>query len=419
MMRLALVGLFALLLSAQALAIFARVPAARVDEVPVERLLTNLERNVQRLPDAELARAIGRVHLLAYLRTAVTLPVYRTDRDRIAEGLIWNCVELDAKQQGFQVPQNVPPESLRERCETASYSLAPPREIPREPHSDSLAPDAHLAAATTAYTRARTLDPSNLRTRVALAFAYDRGGRRPLALEELRLVAREGLRRISPERSGSASSDWETHVVVSEAVEHLELIATSSSDQRLVAQVKARLAAAPPSISITPILVPLRAQETVEDLVDRASRVTFDFSGQGMRLQAGWLTENAAWLVWDPSHRRRVISGFQLFGSVTWITFWETGYRALGTLDDNGDGRIAGAELNGLALWHDRNADGVCDEGEVEPVAAHGIVALGYAHARLNDDFWVSPAGVTFENGEAWPTYDWLLKPRPSRQLTH
>jgi hypothetical protein len=50
------------------------------------------------------------------------------------------------------------------------------------------------------------------------------------------------------------------------------------------------------------------------------------------------------------------------------------------------------------------------------PVAAYGIVALGYAHARLNHDFWTSEAGVTFENGESRPTYDWLMRPQPGQK---
>ena len=39
-------------------------------------------------------------------------------------------------------------------------------------------------------------------------------------------------------------------------------------------------------------------------------------------------------LAWDPSRQASVTSGFQLFGSVTWMMFWSNGYHALGVLDD-------------------------------------------------------------------------------------
>jgi len=145
-------------------------------------------------------------------------------------------------------------------------------------------------------------------------------------------------------------------------------------------------------------------------LVDRRSEVAFDFTGQGELLQLGWLNDNAAWLVWDPKERARVTSGFQLFGSVTWVASWDNGYLALGALDDDGDGRIAGDELRGLSLWHDANRNGASDIGEVKPVAAHKIVALDYAHMRASADAWVSETGVTFANGDTRPTYDWQLR---------
>jgi hypothetical protein len=247
---------------------------------------------------------------------------------------------------------------------------------------------------------------------VALAFAYDRAGRKKSARRELRHVMHEGLKRIpAPATNGqSEMSDWETHTVVTEATEHFTAIARARSDRRLIARTKKRLTDSPPAVYLTPILVPLRAQASFDDLVDRASKVAFDFSGQGRTMQAGWLTKNAAWLVWDPKAKGRVASGFQLFGSVTWVASWDNGYNALGALDDNGDGFIAGAELDGLALWHDKNENGASDPGEVKPLATHKIAALKYTHTRVGDDLWIADEGALIEN-EGWrPTYDWVLR---------
>jgi hypothetical protein len=391
-------------------AIFVRAPAPRVTEVPVERILENLERNAQQLSPAEQARAVGRVHLLAYLKGAATLPVYRDQPGRVAEGDLDDCAAVDPDPPAAGGP--------RERCVRPSYSLDPPREVPQAGRVAAARPsDAHLQAAIAAYVDAKSLDPSNLRTRLALAFAYDRSGQQPLALDDLRFVADEGLRQLTP-RQGTQFSDWELHVVLSEAQQHLASIATAPSDRQLADRLLARLTAAPPAIAITPILVPLQSHDSVQTLIDRRSPVAFDFSGQGFPIRAGWLTPNAGWLVWDPYRHAAVTSGFQLFGSVTWMMFWSNGYQALGVLDDDGDGRIAGEELEGLALWHDRNGNGVSDAGEVGPLATFGIVSLAYAHERASADFWVSRQGVTFRDGRSLPTYDWLLHARPAARPT-
>jgi hypothetical protein len=401
-----------LLSAVPAYAIFAMVPADRVDEVPVERLLKNLQANAQKLDEPQRFRAIGRVHLLAYLRRAATLPVYRDSANgNVAEGTIDDCEKLDAQTMGKGNRDNFPPAKPGERCEARSYSLGPKREIPANAFAGPRGLDPHLAAAMQAYERARTLERDNLRTRVALAFVYDRAGRWKSARNELRYVMYQGLKQIPvPQSAGDRSADWETHTVVTEAAEHFEAIAKLWTDKRLVARVKKRLADSPPAMYVTPIVVPLKHDVAFEDLTDLASPVAFDFTGQGHMMQAGWLTKDAAWLVWDPKAKGRVTSGFQLFGSVTWIASWDNGYNALGALDDNGDGFISGAELDGLALWHDKNENGVSDDGEVEPVADHKIVALKYGHTRVGDGLWAAGEGVLFE-GQNWrPTYDWVLR---------
>lgn len=422
-MRVALTLLFVWLSSVPMLAIFAFVPADRVTEVPIDRLLANLGRNPDRLTPPEWQRAVGRVHLLAYLRGVVTLPVLRDHPSQLADGTIDDCSLLDpptaAEQRQIDVriragrpPVVRPPTG--ERCLTPTFSLAPRPEIPVERDSGRPASDRHLAEARTAYEAARALDPSDLRTHVALAFVYDRSGLPPQAAAELRLVLRDGLKRF-PVPGKDAAVDWETHVVVSEALGHFLTLANSRADQQLRSRVVRRLKDTPPALSITPILVPVDADAPFESLVDRSSDVAFDFAGQEVPIRGGWITPKAAWLVWDPDRRQRIIGGFQLFGSVTWMSFWGNGYRALALLDDNGDGRIDGHELAGLALWHDADADGVCDALEVDTVASYGIVSVAYDHERVSDELWRSPRGVTYANGNQRPTYDWVVRGRPIR----
>lgn len=399
--------------STPAFAIFALVPADRVDEVPVERLLANLQRNAQNLTPAVQWRMIGRLHLLAYLRQVTKLPVYRERPDDIAEGRIDDCAKLDAAATG-KGPRNFPPAKPGERCEARDYSLAPEREIPFDGFDKERPRNAHLQAAIEAYVKSRDLEPDNMRTRIALAFAFERAGFTDDARGELRYLLNLGLKQTVPlPRARQEQMNWELHTVLSEGVDHFTRIAESSGDKALIAEMKSRLDAAPPAMMVTPILVPLKQNVAFNDLIDRASDVAFDFTGQGKAEQLGWLTTDAAWLVWDPKQKKKIVSGFQLFGSVTWISFWDNGYQALGSLDDNGDGKLTGKELKGLALWRDANGDGESGDDEVAPLAEHGIVALSYANTRTSNELWQSEKGVTFRDGETRATYDWQLRSPP------
>ncbi len=108
-------------------------------------------------------------------------------------------------------------------------------------------------------------------------------------------------------------------------------------------------------------------------------------------------------------------SGLQLFGNVSFWLFWDNGYEALSALDDNGDGQLTGKELDGLAIWHDANGNGICDPGEVRPLSDYGIVALSCRYERdpaHPDRICFSPRGVVFADGSTRPSFDLVLKSR-------
>jgi hypothetical protein len=164
---------------------------------------------------------------------------------------------------------------------------------------------------------------------------------------------------------------------------------------------------------VTPIAVPLASGLGAGDLIDPDASVWFDLDGTALPQRWQWIRPNAAWLVFDQRGTRSITSGLQLFGSVTFWLFWRQGYDALSALDDNGDGRIAGPELAGFALWHDRNANGQSDRGEVRPVADWNIVSLACAYeidASHPDEIAFSPHGVTFRDGTSRPTFDLVLR---------
>jgi hypothetical protein len=164
--------------------------------------------------------------------------------------------------------------------------------------------------------------------------------------------------------------------------------------------------------AVTPIFIPLAATARFDELVDENASVGFDLDGSGLRRQWAWLTPKAGWLVFDPDKTGRIDSALKMFGNVTFWIFWRDGYAALSALDDNGDDILSGPELRGLAIWNDRNCDGVSDPGEVIPVEELGIQSISCRSQADDTGMRWSPQGVTFTNGLSRATYDWIAPGR-------
>ena len=190
-----------------------------------------------------------------------------------------------------------------------------------------------------------------------------------------------------------------------------------ADEERSLAQADARwkeLEEKPQRAWVTPILLALEGCATLAELTRPALHVPFDLDGDGVDELWPWLAPDAGWLVWDPSGKGEILSGRQLFGSASGWLFFEHGYRVLDALDDDRDGELRGAELAGIAVWFDRDADGVSDRGEVVTAEALGIVALATEAAEQSGASLGNPCGLGLADGRILPTYDWLLKPAPT-----
>ena len=163
------------------------------------------------------------------------------------------------------------------------------------------------------------------------------------------------------------------------------------------------------SRAVTPILLQLAPETEFSELVDERASVAFDLDGGGLKRKWAWLTPKAGWLVFDPHGTGRVDSALQMFGNVTFWVFWPDGYEPLSALDDNGDGVLSGPELKGLAVWNDRNGDGVSDPGEVVPVEVLGIQSISCSSKIGPDGMRWNPQGVTLTNGTFRASYDWIV----------
>jgi hypothetical protein len=162
---------------------------------------------------------------------------------------------------------------------------------------------------------------------------------------------------------------------------------------------------------ITPLVFSLDRHAGLSDLLsDRTVR--FDLNGSGLPQRYGWVRPDTAILVWDPDGTGRVTSGRQLFGSVTWWMFWNDAYQALAALDDDRNGWLTGRELTGLALWFDRNQNGVSEPGEVMPIARTAIGGIATKATGRTGDATMNPEGIRLSDGRTLPTYDWVASPR-------
>lgn len=165
--------------------------------------------------------------------------------------------------------------------------------------------------------------------------------------------------------------------------------------------------------AITPIVLSMRASTGIPELTAPGSAAAFDLDGSGLARPWSWLKPETGLLCWDPAGEGKITSGWQLFGSVSWRLFFETGYEALEALDDNRDGKLTGAELKGLAVWFDRDGDGASDAGEVVRVEELGIAALSCVQDGTSAGCPMSSRGVEFADGRVLPTYDWIAEARP------
>ncbi|MBM3981590.1 MAG: tetratricopeptide repeat protein [Planctomycetes bacterium] len=359
-------------------AIFLRV---EVEKVPVERLQKNMEEAIKKNPkDAAAVLNLARLHAMAYSLRSEEVPV-----DQKRPDAIWF---------GYEPP------------------LVPFRNVTKTDDKDKLkAAKEHLDKALKLYEDAIKLDPKDLRAQLGRAWLLTQTDKKDEAIKALRAVAEKGWESDQKLKSIFPGS----HVYTPEVAGYLAPLLDKEKDKDELATFKDRIAQLQKlPRAVTPIAVPLADGLKAADIEDRAARVAFDADGSGLKREWTWINPKAAWLVHDPKRTGKVDSALQLFGGVTFWLFWETGYDALAALDDNGDGQLTGTELDGLALWHDANGNGVCDAGEVKPLAAHGVTALACKFERDRshpDGIAFAKAGVTFANGRTRPTFDLVLHP--------
>ena len=350
-----------------------------IQDVPVSRLVANLERLVRENPqDVRLRVNLARTHMMAYALKSASLGASRD-----AEGPAHEPLK-----------ENVLPE-IRGAADPAAQKDAA----------------AHLAKAIARYEEAIQIDPAHPFARLGYAWALQQAGEREKAIAAYRTAIDTAW---PQELKSIRLQGWQS--VTEEAARFLIPLLDAQRDAKEIAALRDRIAKlqAMPR-AITPIVVPLRDGVTADDLTNAAAGVAFDADGSGRRSRWTWVTADAGLLVHDPRRSGSVTSALQWFGNVTFWLFWDNGYEPLRALDDDGDSRLRGAELDGLAIWRDANGNGVSERGEVALIKAWRIIELSSQY-EIDDEhpdrIAFAPAGVTFADGAVRPTYDVILHRR-------
>lgn len=377
---------------------------ARPDlSAPVERLIANVQAYVRKHPEEAHARYIlGRLHSLAFAKGASEVSLYsnREDREGLPEFPAFQPLRVELEHK------RVTAAALRHFRESVQNY----REAIRLASSRTQDPESRLGLYYLGY--AWMLEQGHRLGRLAGPPPGGRPAWREQALQAYREAFRHGEKqeRTSPPLHG-------VNVVAQEALEGMERLqqgrALTDTEKKELARMRdvVREILAQPR-PITPIIFPLTATQDLERLLAR-KRVRFDLAGDGIPRQWEWVGPDTGILVWDPERTGRIVSGRQLFGSVTWWMFWEDGFQPLGALDDNRDGFLSGRELEGIAVWRDANTNGVADPGEVIPAFRAGIRRIAtQASGSRSGTLW-HPAGIVLQDGTMRPAFDWTPVGKP------
>lgn len=364
---------FGLATTASVWAMYAMI---EIRKVPVPRLVENIERQLREKPEnVELHLNLARLYAMAY-----SLKVAEHD------GVVVGPERLEA-WFGYS-PRTMP---------------GPTQPAPSRGHQERARAD--LARAVQKYSEVVRLAPNNFIARLGHAWTLEQSNDNAGAIAEYRKAV-ELAWPIDSKESGFFNNP-----VTAEAAARLLALLDPTKDAREIESLRQKVTEiGKKSRLITPISIPLMPADRPP--LDPSARVLFDADGSGILKRWTWIEKDAGWLVYDADGAGEVTSALDWFGSVTFWLFWPNGYEALRALDDNGDGELRGAELRKLAIWRDRNQNGVSEKGEVSPLAAHGIAALSCAY-QLGDGVDVaaySARGVVLGDGTTRPSYDVILR---------
>ncbi len=416
--------------------------------VPFERLIANTEAFIKDHPnDPQGYYTLARMHYFAFVNQAPFVPTRNAessppnvaaDWQIRAEGLLADLRHAQAEQivlkaWGYATASDVPADRRSEFQQAVSEKERELADRDWKPEFlDVETTLTHAALAVDNFERALDLDPENGLFYLSLASLYEQYSAwvadaniadQPRQLAYVTTLRTRLTYYLAYRFSIEEARRWEslplfglrTSVAYEAGTAYVRLAEKEPSiaDTNSVARVKADLAKLEklPTGPITPIIFSTQEHKSVLDLLAPDTHVTFDLDGTGRNAQWPWLKPTTGLLVWDPQNKGEITSGRQLFGTATWWLLFPNGYAALDALDDNRDGSLSGAELKGIGVWFDKNANGRSDPGEVQPVTDFGVQAIRTRSTGSDHGMPMNVQGIVLKNGTVVPTYDWVVSP--------
>lgn len=356
-----------------------------VRKVPVDRLIANLEQEYQKTNSPHVALRLGRLNGIAYSWKADSVMVI----DGPTEPARGTEIFYPGSDEPAIVHENVVP---------------PPNDAARERAQK------HLERAIYWYQIAIDWGGGGRRARLGYGWCLMEAGYKDQAKDVFRGIVAEAFG-VDTDREGGRFGGKS---VTAEALTYLIGLLNPVTDfsEKRMRESQLEDVEADWSDARSPIVIPLRDNLTVQDVVRDDRVVTFNLD-YGACDRWTWIDPRAGWLVHDFLDIGDIVSGRDLIGDVAFGVFWDNGYQVLSALDDNHDGVLREGELVGLKVWRDANMNGVCDPGELLKLEQLGIAGLSCSCTPIEcngREMWQSTGGVLMTDGTARDSYDVMLQ---------
>jgi YD repeat-containing protein len=142
----------------------------------------------------------------------------------------------------------------------------------------------------------------------------------------------------------------------------------------------------PPDDSTDPVVLNLSGEQ-VRTTSLTGSTVSFDMKADGQKEETGWITPDEGFLVQDRNGNGTIDSVAEMFSQYTSPTA-TTGFGALSELDANRDGKIDNKDSawGKLAVWVDKNSDGISQTDELFTLDQLGITSIDLNRTAKNQN---------------------------------
>jgi hypothetical protein len=125
---------------------------------------------------------------------------------------------------------------------------------------------------------------------------------------------------------------------------------------------------------------------------NKKNLVRFDMALEGRAFVTGWVKGSDGFLAYDRNGNGKIDNASELFGEYTAAEVlgpktFKNGFDALAVFDTNHDGVVDAKDKDfaKLAVWTDRNQNGVTDKGELGSLASAGVASITLAFMDLKD----------------------------------